>query len=191
MAIRPITIDQATPAQIFAYATAFLNLPMTGGETDGDILAKIREAQPGSEQIFVKEADTPAEVTAAEIAPVTLKEEEATGKMAGSLGKGDPRAIIFIPIVETEDGSGARDVVVGVNGRAWQLQRGHDLPVPWRVVEALQGARAEIIRHSHEEGHEGEVITHFSDRFGFNFKEKPSETEIAEWLERTGSEFCA
>lgn len=191
MAIRPLSIDQATPAQLLAYATTFLNLSVVGDESPDAITAKIREAQPGSEQIFVNEADTLAEVQAQETTPVVLKEEEIGGKMAGTLGKGDPRAVIFIPIVETEDGSGARDVVVGVNGRAWQLMRGKELPVPWRVVEALRNARSEIVRHSQEEGKEGEVVTHMSDRFGFNFIDKPSDAAIAEWLERTGAEFCA
>ena len=191
MSIRATTIEEATPAQRLDYASRFLNLPLSDTESDAEVVSKIRAAQPNVEQIFVNEADTPVEAAATETTPVALHTEELPGKMAGSLGKGDPRAIIFIPIVETEDGSGSRDVVVGVNGRAWQLQRGHDLPVPWRVVEALQNARAEVVRHSHEEGREGDVLTHMADRVSFMFKEKPSDTEIKDWLERTGAEFCA
>jgi hypothetical protein len=192
MPIRPVHIDQATPEQQRDYVRNFLQIEVAPTESPEAIRAKINAAQPGVTQIFVNEPDTPEQHAAGETTEdVELKREEATGKQSGSLGRGDPRAVIHIPIVETEDGSGARDVLVGVNGRAWQLKRGHDLPVPWRVIEALQNAEATIIRHSQEEGHEGEVISHNSRRVAFSFIERPSQAEIDAWLERTGAEFCA
>lgn len=141
--------------------------------------------------IFTNEADGAADIAAAEAHDVELKKEEATGKMAGSLGRGDPRAVIRIPVVDTEDGAGARDVVVGVNGRAWQLKRGPDLPVPWRVVEALKNAKMHVVRHSFEEGREGDVDIRIADRFAVQMLSGPSQAEIDEWVERTGAEFCA
>ncbi len=191
MTIRPIALSEATAEQRFAYAASFLNLPVDSTDSPDAILSKIQAAQPGVTQIFVQDADTPADVAAAETAEVELKPEESSGRSTGTLGKGDPRAVIFIDILDTEDGSGSRDVLVGVNGRAWQLKRGHDLPVPWRVCAALDDAVADIVRHSQEEGHEGEVIVRPTKRIPYRFIEKPPQAEIDAWLERTGAEFCA
>lgn len=191
MPIRQVPIAESTPAQRRLYASAFLNLPVEDSDSDTEISSKIAAAQPGATLIFVQDADTPADMAVAETAAVVLKPEEATGKITGTLGHGDPRAIIHIPTLDSEDGSGARDVVVGVNGRAWQLQRGHDLPVPWRVVEALQHAQSDIVRHRHDEGHEGEVDIKRAARVAFHFIEKPSQAAIDSWVERTGAEFCA
>jgi hypothetical protein len=192
MPIKPITIEQATPDQKADYARNFLQLDLRGTESPTEIDALIAKAQPNNTMMFVNEPDAPEDVAAAEtVGEVPLKPEEASGKQAGTLGKGDPRAVIMIPPVETEDGSGARDVLVGVNGRAWQLKRGVDLPVPWRVVEALQNAVADTVRHRSDEGHEGEVTVTKTRRFNFEFIEKPSAAEIADWRERTGKQFCA
>lgn len=191
MAIRHIPLAEATPEQVFEFARTFLNLEVTGADSADSVSAKIQTAAPNTTMIFVNEPDSVAEVAASEVAEVELRPEENTGRSTGTLGKGDPRAIIMIPIVETEDGSGARDVLVGVNGRAWQLKRGVDLPVPFRVVRALQAAKANIIRHSQEEGKEGDVISHEAMRFNFNMVEGPSQAEIEEWDRRVGAEFCA
>lgn len=191
MPIRPIGLAEATPEQRRAYVRNFLNLDVSDSDSDDAVATKITQAQPGVQQIFVNEPDSPEEVAAQETETVTLKPEEGQGRQSGTLGGGDPRAIIMIPIVETEDGSGARDVLVGVNGRGWQLKRGVDLNVPWRVVEALKSAQADIVRHRNDEGHEGEVVVHKALRYNFNMVQAPSKAEIDAWLERTGAEFCA
>ena len=193
MTMKHIKIEDATPEQRADYVRTFLNLPLDGHETDIDIQAKIAAAQPGATMMFVNEADSPAEIAQAEaaIGEVALKLEEAPGKLSGSLGKGDPRAIIMIPVVESEDGSGAGDVLVGVNGRGWQLKRGFDLPVPWRVVEALQNAVADIVRHRSDEGHEGDVTINKARRFNFQFVERPPQAEIDAWVIESGKQFCA
>jgi hypothetical protein len=192
MSIRPIPLTEAQPAQLRDYARSFLQLEVTAEDSDSSVMSKIKAAQPDAVTIFVNEPDTPEEVVAAETAgEVPLRPEEESGRMVAGLGQGDPRAVIEIPQIETEDGSGSRDVLVGVNGRAWQLQRGQRLPVPWRVVEALRNAKATIVRHSSEEGREGEVLTHDAARVGFQILEQPSAAEIAAWHERTDAMFCA
>ncbi len=191
MPIRQITLDEASDQHRADYARNFLNLALTGTEDPAAIRAKIEAAQPNVSTIFINEPDAPADIAAAETAPVELRSEEAAGRSTGTLGKGDPRARIFIPIVDTEDGSGARDVLVGVNGRGWQIKRGMDADVPWRVVEAMKNAKMHVVRHSQEEGREGEVVINVADRFGFQLLEGPTPNQVAEWLERTGAEFCA
>lgn len=191
MPIRPLKLEEATPEQKAAYARNFLNIELPFDASEDTILSAINAAQPGVQQIFVNEPDSPEEQAATETETVELKREEATGKQAGSLGKGDPRAVIVIPSVETQDGAGSKDVVVGVNGRAWQLKRDHELPVPWRVVVALQNAVANLVTHRNDEGHEGEVVERKANRAPFYFVSKPTDAEIREWDERVGAEFCA
>lgn len=191
MPITPKAYAEATSEERREYARTFLNLPVGASDSDDKIASAIQAAQPGVTQIFVQTPDGGDELAASETNPINLLDEEKTGKISGSLGRGDPRAVIHIPVIETEDGSGSRDVVVGVNGRAWQLKRGHDLPVPWRVVEALDNAVASVVRHSMEEGKEGEVIVRDSKRVAFHYVEKPPQGEIDAWMERTGAEFCA
>lgn len=191
MPIRHVPLAETTPEQRFAYAANFLNLPVENADTPDTISAKIAAAQPGVTHIFVNEPDTPEDVAASEVVDVPLKPEESAGRIAGSLGKGDPRAVIFIDAIESDDGSGSRDVVVGVNGRAWQLKRGVDLPVPIRVPLALDIAIQDAVRHSQEEGHEGEVIINTSRRIPYRYVVKPPQAEIDAWVERTSAEFCA
>lgn len=189
MAIHQVPLADATPDQLRDFATKFLNLPLEDGESDSAILAKIQAAQPGSTLIFVNEPDTPEEAAATETAEVELRPEEQIGRSTGTLGEGDPRAVIFIPISEMPGGSG--DVFVGVNGRAWQLKRGHDLNVPWRVVVALQNAEATIVEHSQEEGSVGDVIERNALRYPFHFKQQPPQADIDAWHERVKDMFCA
>ena len=177
--IQPKSIAETSPEERRAYATTFLNLDLTGTESDDDILAKITAAQPGLATIFVQVE--PAPVPEDELLP-----EEQAGRMAGTLGRGDPRAIIFIPNVESDDSTGSADIFVGVNGKGWQLKRGVDLPVPWRVVEALGLTAQDIIRHNEQ----GDVIKTTAMRFPVQVLKAPSAEEIAAWHERTDNQFC-
>jgi hypothetical protein len=177
--IQPKAIDEASAEERRAYATTFLNLDLVGTESDDDILAKIRAAQPGLATIFVQIEPEPVPET--ELLP-----EEQAGRMAGSLGRGDPRAVIFIPNVETDDNTGSADIYVGVNGKGWQLKRGVDLPVPWRVVEALGLTLQDIIRHDDE----GNVIKTAAMRFPVQVMKRPTDEQIAEWHKRTDDQFC-
>ena len=191
MAISPKKLADATPQERLAFALHFLNLDVSSTDTDDHVTAKIKQAQPGSDMIFVNAPDSVAEVAAQETESVTLKPEEGAGRLTGTLGAGDPRATIFIPNVDTADGLGTRDVLVGVNGRAWQLKRGVDLDVPWRVVEALQNATADVVTHSQEPETLGDVNVQKAQRFGFSITRGPSQAEIEDWRARTGAEFCA
>lgn len=183
MNIRNIPIDEATPDQIRAFATGFLNLELASDATDDAVLSAVLRAQPGSTLIFVKDEDEQQPEEAAAPPP------EAFGNgMAGTLGQCDPRAVIEIPIVESDDKTGEMDVMVGVNGRAWQLKRGVPLDVPWRVVEALKLTIATSVRHDMDTGEEQFSPT---KRFPFHFHSQPTQEQIDEWHRLTDSEFCA
>ncbi len=185
---KSVAIDEATAAQRFKYATSILNLELDEADSDEQVIAQIRQAQPQSQMIFVEDEGEP-EVERQ--VPTDLSEtlhEQATG-IQGTRGSSDPRAVIRIAITERPDG-GKEDVAVGVNGFVWQLKRGVDIEVPWRVVEALRNAIETNITHDARPEHEGEVISNEVDRIPFSIISGPSQAEIAEWKSRVGSKFC-
>lgn len=194
MAVKNIQIDEATPDQIRAYATNFLNLEIAADATDAQVRSAIERAQPGVSLIFVLEEAAPVVAVPKEDEPIPeelLRPEERSGKQAGSLGRDDPRWIINIPVVETDDGSGSRDVFVGVNGRGWQIKRGHDVDIPHRVAVALTNALAVKVTHQDDGNGDVDVIVTKAHRFPFQVISKPTEAEIAAWDKRVGAEFCA
>lgn len=186
MAFEPKQLDEATADERRAFATGFLNLDLDADASDDAVLSAIKQAQPKSEIIFVSSQPAPAVDAPAAAEPVSTD----SGRQQGSLGKGDPQAIIIIPELENSEGKNT-DVFVGVNGRAWQLKRGAELKVPWRVVEALQLAMADVVTHSQDPESVGDVNIRNAKRFPFEFQSRPTDSEIAEWRERTGAEFCA
>jgi hypothetical protein len=190
-----ITLSEATLDQKRAFVTQFLNLDIGDDASEAEIDAKIALAQPGSPIIFAEETDETLAAEQAEAAAIVAAPDDSPqagpGGMVGTLGRGDPRALIEIPVVDTKDGSGTADVNVGVNGRVWQLKRGFELNVPWRVVVALQNAIGNKVQHVDKgNGVVDEIVTP-TRRVGFSFLEKPKAAEIDAWLERSGAEFCA
>lgn len=193
MAIKNVPLADATTEQKRLFVTNFLNLEVAGDASPDQVDALIQRAQPGTTMIFFEEADevAPPPTTTSEGAPLppeALKPEEVGGRGQGTLGKGDPRWLIEIPIVESDDGTGSRDVEVGVNGRAWQMKRGVALSVPHRVVLALDLAVADVVRDNMETG---ERTVHQAKRFPYQVHERPTAEEIAKWHELTDAEFCA
>lgn len=195
MSIKNIPLTEATDEQKRQFVTHFLNLEVAADASPNQIEALIQQAQPGTTMIFFEEADevAPAPAVAppsedAPLPPELLKPEEVAARGQGTLGKGDPRWLIEIPIVESDDGTGSRDVEVGVNGRAWQMKRGVPLSVPHRVVVALDLAVADIVRDNMETG---DRMVHQAKRFPYQVHERPTAAEIADWHTRTDAEFCA
>ena len=195
MTIRSVSIDVASPAERRSFASEFLNLELPSEASDDEVSAQIQRAQPGVSTIFVQEAADVAEEQAPQVEPtedekarlLNLRPEERGRPGAGSLGQGDPRVKIMIPVVDSEDETGAQDVLVGVNGRAWQLRRGVELNIPIRVLEALQNASATIVRHNEE----GEEVRRDAKRVPFQVLDMPSEAAVAKWHEDTDALFCA
>lgn len=187
-----ITLEEATAEQKRTFCTQFLNLAIQPDASEADLDAAIARAQPGVPTIFAIETPAKVEQEQAEAAAAAAAPDGAgPGGMVGTLGRNDPRAVIEIPVVDTKDSSGRADVNVGVNGRVWQLKRGHELNVPWRVVEALRNAV--FVKVEHEDKGFGNVEERVTEgkRFGFSIIERPSQAAIDAWLERTGPEFCA
>lgn len=183
MPIKNKLLADAEPHEIRAFATNFLNLDMTGSENDAEVLAMVERAQPGISLIFVEEKEE-AEGPLTGTYDIIQQDD---GRLTGSLGRGDPRVVINIPF-GSEDTIGRADVGVGVNGVVWQLRRGQNIKVPWRVVEALGLTEQDVIRHDMEKD---EVIITKAMRFPIQFPEgMPSRETIAEWRERTDDSFC-
>lgn len=182
MSLQAIELTDATAQQRLDYATTTLNLDTDEAESDEQIISLIRTAQPGNSKIFVEVSEGPTEQDkAGDIAP------PVTGnRIAGSKGKRDPMATIFIP--KTEMPMGADDVAVGVNGVVWQLKRGFDLPVPWRVVVALGYTEQDLVTHTET----GDVVVNKSQRIPFTFAADghPDKADIEEWFKNTNEAFC-
>ena len=194
MSIKPISFDTSDPHQRKAYAINFLNLDIDDGDDDGDIVAKIRAAQPGVTTIFIEEQDQALQGSDQFDSPVPLGEDGAAVQQArsGTLGQRDPKAVIHISAVESDDGRGNDDVYVGVNGRGWQLKRGEDLTVPWRVVEALGLTIPTNIRHEQQNDGSGNVkiIEQQTRRFPVQIVSRPSLEDIEAWHAETDNKFC-
>jgi hypothetical protein len=202
---KSVSIEESTPDQRREFVRDFLNLDVPGDASDDDVMSLIERAQPGTTMIFVNDALTPAEQAVpmaeaalspeeqAKVAALKLRPEEVGRPTAGSLGQGDPRAKILIPVTDTDDETGRLDVLVGVNGRAWQLRRGEELNVPWRVVEALRLAKADIVTHKQDGTDPLNVITDVrsAPRFAVQLLEGPTEEQIADWHKETDAQFCA
>jgi hypothetical protein len=182
MSIKQTTLADASAEQARAYATTFLNLELQPTASDQEVRSAIARAQPGNEQVFYEEAAEALQGDA-----VHPAQENIGQGTQGSLGRGDPKWDIVIPMVESDDNSGKSDVLVGVNGRAWQIKRGVQVRLPHRVVIALQNAMATIIRHTET----GDVDSRDAQRFPFQVMSRPSNDEIAAWEALTNAEFCA
>ena len=190
MAITSVALDDSTPAQRRRFATEFLSLDLPAESSDDQVLALIQRAQPGVATIFVMEAPAVAVVDAVPDATLPvhsgLRPEEQGSPTAGSLGAGDPRFKIIIPVLDTDDtADAAQDVLVGINGRAWQLRRGAELNVPARVVEALNSTIARFYKHDDQ----GNETARDAKRIPFEVLERPSAEAMAEWHARTDAQF--
>lgn len=193
-----IPIAEATPAQMRDFATKFLNLDLAADASDDNVRSAVAAAQPGAALIFaLPAADAPTEEEeqreAAKLAGAPDDVVAAVGgdRSVGTLGRGDPRYLIHIPVIETEDESGSMDVEVGVNGRAWKIMRGVDASVPARVVEALKNARGLSIRHVPDTHGNVDVTETPFQRHGFNVLESPTKAEMDEWHRQTDDIVCA
>lgn len=183
------TIPEANLAELKDYASRFLNLELAGNETEAKLIAKIKTVQQ-HENIFVESDDAPPTVQEEAIAnpeqntaaPVPTAPEL---RASGSLGKDDPKCVINIGM-DNREGSSNADVGVAVNGVAWQIKRGVDATVPWRVVEALEAAEEHVIRHVTLPDGDVDVVETYVKRFNLGFPGgKPSKEEIDAWHERT------
>lgn len=203
--IKSVPVEESDADQRREYARAFLNLDLPQTASDEEISSAIERANPGTKMIFVQEAPTPEQANEpsvvhqftpeeqAKIDKMSLRPEEQGRPTAGSLGRGDPRFLIEIPSVETDDNTGNMDVEVGVNGRAWQLKRGMPLSVPARVVEALQHAISDVVRHEADRNNSFEVNTtvRSAKRVPFQILERPTEQAMEAWHKETDALFCA
>lgn len=182
----PVKLEDASAHQRLTYARDILNLELDTAHTDEQVMGLIRSAQPGNANIFVADEHESVQDASGRIDAPMPEIAGNNDRVAGSLGKDDPRALIRIPSIETEDGTGGADVAVGVNGRTWQLRRGEDLDVPWRVVEALKLTKEDIVRHDDV----GDQTVRTVDRVPFQILQGPSAAEIAAWSQRVGNQFC-
>lgn len=115
-------LDTATVEEMRLFARNELGITPPAGLTK-DALRKVL-AEALSEGL-------PVDDSVPQIAPAKAK--DAKGKLQRKR----------IMIHKTSDASGADDVLVGVNGRMFQIKRGVEVEVPMSVVEVLKNAVAD------------------------------------------------
>lgn len=179
------SIDEATPAELRAFAGDFLGVPVEG-LADRAVLAKIRAAHEG-DMIFVTE--TPSEQTQVGSPPPAVEDKASdvanTGRTAGGLGRSDPKVTLTLHAEERDGVVYSRHKEVGVNGKVWLLKRGTSITIPYRVFEALNNAERSAVTH----GPDGEVRRQVVKNTPFNIEHMPPAEEIEAWRERVAAEF--
>lgn len=196
--VTSVHIDEATPDQLRSFATRFLNLDIPNTASDDEVKSAIDRALPGTVQIWAfadakAEEQVMAEAEAAAAAPDSQVPTFQDGsRQVGSLGRDDPRYTIRIPSVETNDKSGQLPVLVGVNGRAWEIKRDVDVSIPARVFEALKNATGVNVRHEavHGDPSQIEEVKTATKRYAVEVVERPSSAALEEWHERTDALLC-
>lgn len=176
------TIKEASPAELRAYATTFLGIPIEDGEDDAKVLAKVRAANEG-ETIFVAKADEATDQTGSP--PPAPEIESNDAKLVGSLGRDDPKVTLTLHAEERDGVIISRHKEVGVNGVVWLLKRGESITIPYRVFLALQNAERHVITHTSE----GEQREQKVKNTPFNIEVPASKEAIEDWHRRTDSVF--
>ena len=174
-----ISIDEATPEQVRAYAANFLGIPVDDVE-DGEVMAKVRASIEGS-QIFVAKAMEDVDQTGSP-PPIV---ENTGGGLVGTLGRGDPKVTLVLHAEERDGVVVNRHKEVGVNGVVWLLKRGEEITIPYRVYVALNNAERHVITHTPE----GEVREQVVLNTPFNVVRMPPAEEIAAWHKKTDQMF--
>ena len=173
-------IDDATPEEIRAFAQTFLGIP-TEDDTDTEVLAKVRSAQEG-DTIFIS-TETEEKTEQAGSPPPDV--EQSSQKLAGGLGRDDPRVTLTLHAEERDGIVINRHKEVGVNGVVWLLKRGESITIPYRVYLALDAAKRHAITHTGD----GEVREQIVQNTPFNIEKMPPEEEIKAWHLRVDGEF--
>ena len=65
------------------------------------------------------------------------EEEKTEEKIAKKNEELDPMRPVMIHLFK-DSGKYKDDVVVGLNGKVWQIQRGVDVEIPWAVAQVLE-----------------------------------------------------
>lgn len=176
-----ISINDAKPDQLRAFAQSFLGIPVNDDD-DAAVLAKVRAAHDGDE-IFVRAE--PEETDQSGAAPTRVEIDKQGGGIVGSLGRDDPKVTLTLHAEERDGVVVNRHKEVGVNGVVWLLKRGEVITIPYRVFKALEAAERHVITHTHD----GEVREQIVKNTPYNVERMPSADEIRAWHARVDSQF--
>lgn len=176
------SIEEASPAELRAFANTFLGIPVDDFDSDATVLAKINAAHEGP--IFVAEA--PEEVETGAPPPSVPGVEKPVQVLVGGLGRNDPKVRLTLHAEERDGVVNSRHKEVGVNGVVFLIKRGISVDVPYRVYLALKDAVRNNITHDGE----GEVLEQVAHNTPFNVERMPSAEEIEAWHVRTRDAFC-
>jgi hypothetical protein len=186
MATKTINIDDATNAQLLAYAQ-MMGLDARQGHQNAFLVNMIRQADPSVTEIEVDDVTSnPTQPTPAPRAEVP----ERNDQMVGSSFRSDPKVRIIVP---SQEKPGGRDPVqVGVNGVTFLIKRDEEMDVPFRVFEVLKNS--EQTEYSQVDGPTAtspkEMRAFTTKGYPFSILEMPPADQIAKFREATASSFA-
>jgi hypothetical protein len=168
-------IVDASDAELKDFAEVTLVLDVPERTTRADLMALIGPAWPAP-HIFVEAADVD------EREDVQTDEARAVARVRLNVGGASEDPKWLIRIANTELPGGRDPVPVGVNGRHVVIQRGVEVEVPHRYIEAIQNAvRISVTQDQRTQ----EMHTTSFSNYPLEIIERPSKADIAAWFERT------
>lgn len=190
MSTKTVPIQDAKNAELIEHA---LNQGLDAklGQSNAFLINLIQTAAPGTTEITVQETTPPAGTRAGPPLDPRADPPQVPGdRMVGSSFRDDPRVTVMIPSTDTPGGD--RAVQVGVNGVAFLIERNRDVPVPYRVYEALQNS--EQINYEQVANPQNPLQPLVVERrvkgYPFSVSERPSEAVVAAWRERVADTFA-
>lgn len=191
-----VSLNDASYPQLKEYCENH-GLEVKVGHTATNLRAKIVTAYPGTQEIEVSEASDIASdvevrrgantVASSGINQGSRKVEAAVPSLPASHHRSDPTIEIFIP--ETKEPGGKREVEVPVNGLLFLVKRQMWVKVPYRVFVALNIA----IETTYEDipsqipGMPPTRERYDTHSYPFNYRNGPSDEELAAWNERNSA----
>lgn len=188
-----IALDEADYASLKAYAEVQLGLEVKNPSNSAQVRAKIRTVAPDLTHIPGKAAVAPAAAPVAP-APAAPAAPVAAEVVKYDLYNANLDPKVKIVVDKTADGMRARDVVVSVNDKVWQIKRGEEVNVPYRVYHALMIAIEKRAVFNGEVNSFGMPEYEYQDVMSYPFRvlEMPDKAEIERWhRETSGAELKA
>jgi hypothetical protein len=195
--MKTVKFEDASHAELVYFAVTVKGIEIKPGTNATQIRSKIRTVDPEIAEFDVPDDLEAAGAKSAEAAQSVeigvrsgarqVPEPQRGGPLPASSHKNDPTIDIYIP--STKDPGGEREVQVAVNGYLWLIKRDQWITVPYRVFRALENA----VETTHEwdlGGGEGGTTTKTrrdTPSYPFNYRNGPSEAEIAAWHQRASS----
>ncbi len=187
-----VSLNEATYPQLKEFCE-INGIEVKVGHQATHLRSKITTVYPGTQDIEVSEAsDVASDVEirrgAMGVSQSIRKVEPTRAKLPPSHHKSDPTIEVRIPA--TKEPGGKREVEVAVNGLLFLVRRDEWVKVPYRVFEALNNAVETTYEDipSQVPGSPPIRERYETQAYPFNYRNGPSDEELAAWQERMSAQ---